>query len=128
MALSDAVVIPILALLGLPLFYLAGQVIKRAFRARDCKLLVVGASLYGVVFGGLLGLGLVLSGSPQYGALLAGVAIISQVFSLIGVLFWGLAVKMERKIVEKPLPKSEEEEWEEWLEEYERRKRWELRR
>ena len=100
MALSDAVVIPILASLGLPLFYLAGQVIKRAFRAKDCKLLVVGASLYGVVFGGLLGLGLTLSGSPQYGALLAGVAIISQVFSLIGVLFWGLAVKMEEKVKE----------------------------
>jgi len=125
MALPDAVVIPILALLGLPLFYLTGQVIKKAFREKDCKLLVVGASLYGVVFGSLLGLGLTLSGSPYYGALLAGVAIISQEFSLIGVLFWGLAVKMERKIVEKPLPKSEEEEW---LEEYERQKRWELRR
>ena len=100
MALSDAVVIPILALLGLPLFYLAGQVIKKAFRAKDCKLLVVGASLYGVVFGGLLGLGLTLSGSPQYGALLSAVAIISQVFSLIGVLFWGLAVKMEEKAKE----------------------------
>jgi len=100
MALSDAVVIPILALLGLPLFYLAGQVIKRAFRARDCKLLVVGASLYGVVFGGLLGLGLTLSCSPQYGALLSAVAIISQVFSLIGVLFWGLGVKMEEKAKE----------------------------
>ena len=100
MALSDAVVIPILASLGLPLFYLAGQVIKRAFREKDCKLLVVSASLYGVVFGGLLGLGLTLSGSPQYGALLAGVAIISQEFSLIGVLFWGLAVKMEEKVKE----------------------------
>ncbi|MHA2024202.1 MAG: hypothetical protein ACTSWQ_11125 [Candidatus Thorarchaeota archaeon] len=100
MALSDAVVIPILALLGLPLFYLAGQVIKKAFREKDCKLLVVGASLYGVVFGGLLGLGLTLSGSPQYGALLSAVAIISQVFSLIGVLFWGLAVKMEEKVKE----------------------------
>jgi len=100
MPLSDAVVIPILASLGPPLFYLAGQVIKKALRARDCKLLVVSASLYGVVFGGLLGLGLTLSGSPQYGALLAGVAIISQVFSLIGVLFWGLAVKMEEKVKE----------------------------
>ncbi|WAE39673.1 MAG: hypothetical protein QKV96_gp37 [Methanophagales virus GBV303] len=97
MPLSDAVVIPILASLGLPLFYLAGQVIKKAFRAKDCKLLVVGASLCGVVFGGLLGLGLTLSGSPYYGALLAGVAIISQEFSLIGVLFWGLAVKIERR-------------------------------
>ena len=128
MFLSDAIVIPILASLGHLLFYLAGQVIKKAHRAKDCKLLIVGASLYGVVFGGLLGLGLTLSCSPQYGALLAGVAIISQVFSLIGVFVWSLAVKMERKIVEKPLPKSEEEEWEEWLEEYERRKRWELRR
>mgnify|MGYP000244579780 CR=1 FL=1 len=100
MPLSDAVVIPILASLGLLLFYLAGQVIKKAFRAKDCKLLVVGASLYGVVFGGLLGLGLTLSRSPQYGALLGGVAIISQVFSLIGVLFWGLAVKMEEKAKE----------------------------
>jgi len=100
MALSDAVVIPILASLGLPLFYLAGQVIKKAFRERDCKLLVVSASLYGVVFGGLLGLGLTLSGSSQYGALLAGVAIISQVFSLIGVFVWGLAVKMEEKVKE----------------------------
>jgi len=100
MPLSDAVVIPILASLGLPLFYLAGQVIKRAFRAMDCKLLVVGASLYGVVFGGLLGLGLTLSGSPQHGALLGGVAIISQGISLIGVLFWGLAVKMEEKVKE----------------------------
>ena len=100
MPLSDAVVIPILASLGLLLFYLAGQVIKRAFRAKDCKLLVVGASLYGVIFGGLLGLGLTLSCSPQYGALLGGVAIISQVFSLIGVLFWGLAVKMEEKVKE----------------------------
>ena len=98
MPLPDAVVIPILAFLGLSLFYLAGQVIKKALRARDCKLLVVSASLYGVVFGGLLGLGLTLSCSPQYGALLAGVAIISQVFSLIGVLFWGLAVKMEEKV------------------------------
>jgi len=100
MPLSDAVVIPILASLGLLLFYLAGQVIKKAFRAKDCKLLVVGASLYGVVFGGLLGLGLTLSCSPQYGALLGGVAIISQVFSLIGVLFWDLAVKMEEKAKE----------------------------
>jgi len=100
MALSDAVVIPILASLGLPLFYLAGQVIKRAFRAKDCKLLVVGASLYGVVFGGLLGLGLTLSCSPYYGALLCSVVIISQEFSLIGVLFWGLAVKMEEKVKE----------------------------
>jgi len=100
MALSDAVVIPILASLGLPLFYLAGQVIKKAFRAKDCKLLVVSASLYGVIFGGLLGLGLTLSGSPYYGALLAGVAIITQEFSLIGVLFWGLAAKMEEKVKE----------------------------
>jgi len=100
MFLSDTIVISILASLGLLLFYLAGQVIKRAFRARDCKLLVVSASLYGVVFGGLLGLGLTLSCSPQYGALLCGVAIISQVFSLIGVLFWGLAVKMEEKVKE----------------------------
>ena len=100
MPLSDAVVIPILASLGLLLFYLAGQVIKRAFRAKDCKLLVVGASLYGVIFGGLLGLGLTLSCSPQYGALLGGVAIISQGISLIGVLFWGLAVKMEEKVKE----------------------------
>ena len=100
MFLSDTIVISILASLGLLLFYLAGQVIKRAFRARACKLLVVSASLYGVVFGGLLGLGLTLSCSPQYGALLCGVAIISQVFSLIGVLFWGLAVKMEEKVKE----------------------------
>jgi len=100
MPLSDAVVIPALASLGLLLFYLAGQVIKRALKAKDCKLLVVSASLYGVVFGGLLGLGLTLSCSPQYGALLAGVAIISQVFSLIGVFVWGLAIKMEEKVKE----------------------------
>ena len=100
MPLSDALVIPILASLGLLFFFLSGQVIKRAFRAKDCKLLVLGASLYGVVFGGLLGLGLTLSGSPQHGALLGGVAIISQGFSLIGVLFWGLAVKMEEKVKE----------------------------
>ena len=100
MFLSDTIAISILASLGLLLFYLAGQVIKRAFRARDCKLLVVSASLYGVVFGGLLGLGLTLSCSPQYGALLAGAAIISQVFSLIGVFVWVLAVKMEEKVKE----------------------------
>ena len=100
MPLSDAVVILILASLGLLLFHLAGQVIKKALRAKDCKLLVVGASLYGVVFGGLLGLGLTLSCSPQYGALLCGVAIISQVFSLIGVFVWVLAVKMEEKVKE----------------------------
>ena len=100
MFLSDTIVIPILASLGLLLFYLAGQVIKKAHRAKDCKLLIVGASLYGVVFGGLLGLGLTLSCSPQYGALLAGVAIISQVFSLIGVFVWGLAVKVEEKVKE----------------------------
>ena len=100
MPLSDTIVIPILASLGLLLFYLAGQVIKKALRAKDCKLLVVSASLYGVVFGGLLGLGLALSCSPQYGALLAGVAIISQVFSLIGVFVWSLAVKMEEKVKE----------------------------
>ena len=100
MFLSDTIVISILASLGLLLFYLAGQVIKKAHRAKDCKLLVVSASLYGVVFGGLLGLGLTLSCSPQYGALLAGVAIISQVFSLIGVFVWSLAVKMEEKVKE----------------------------
>ena len=48
MPLSDTVIILILILLGLPLFCLAGQVIKRGFKEKNCILLILGASLYGV--------------------------------------------------------------------------------